>query len=100
MRANVKFNDEALKETRLAIKWYRERSHQAARNFIAELDRAIAVIQEAPHRWPEFVSGQRRIRLTKYPYWIVYREISTNFIEIVAVAHMRRRPGYWLGRSM
>lgn len=34
----------------------------------------------------------------RFPYAIVYREVSEEEVEIVAVAHLKRRPGYWTGR--
>jgi hypothetical protein len=32
-----------------------------------------------------------------YPYFVVFRELPRK-IEIIAVAHAKRRPGYWLKR--
>jgi len=39
----------------------------------------------------------RRVVLSRFPYIVVFRETVTE-IEIVAVAHGRRRPGYWRER--
>jgi hypothetical protein len=33
----------------------------------------------------------------RFPFFVVFRETDIR-IEIVAIAHGRRRPGYWLGR--
>lgn len=35
--------------------------------------------------------------LHKFPYVIVFRETATT-VEVVAVAHEHRRPGYWRNR--
>jgi hypothetical protein len=31
----------------------------------------------------------------RFPFAVVYREISPEEIEVVAVAHFKRRPKYW-----
>jgi len=51
----------------------------------------------APDRWRP-VNGTRRALLEGFPYAVVYREVSNDEIEIVAIAHLRRRPKYWAGR--
>jgi len=79
------------------VEWYRERSPQAAEAFVNELCRAIEQISDHPKLY--FVSefGTRRILLRKFPYLVVFRE-TANGIEVIAVAHGRRRPGYWRHR--
>jgi len=40
---------------------------------------------------------ERRALVTKFPYAVVYREIQDE-IEIIAIAHLKRRPKYWSSR--
>ena len=40
----------------------------------------------------------RRLLVRTFPYAVVYYETSTE-IRVIAVAHGRRRPGYWQGRE-
>ncbi len=94
----VAFHPEALAETEAALAWYRERSSRTAELFLTELEKAIAAISEAPQRWPLFGEGTRRLPLLRFPYSIVYREVGASF-EVLAVAHGRRRPGYWARRK-
>ena len=42
-------------------------------------------------------SGTRRILLDRFPFTIDYR-VTSNTLNIVAVAHQKRRPGYWSWR--
>jgi hypothetical protein len=35
--------------------------------------------------------------LKRYPYFVVFRELPRK-IQIIAVAHAKRRPGYWTKR--
>lgn len=94
----VEFHPEALEEAEAAICWYRERSDPAAAGFKQELERAVAVA-EAPQRWPAGVAGTRRFVLRRYPVCLVCRERPSS-VQIIAVAHGRRRPGYWRDRSV
>lgn len=87
----------ALDEAEAAAAWYAERSPRAAAAFVAEVDRALALVAEAPERWSAHLLGTRRIPLRRFPYLIVYR-VETSRILVVAVAHGRRRPGYWRDR--
>jgi plasmid stabilization system protein ParE len=64
---------------------------------MAELDLAIERIEDAPRRWPPYLGDTRRYLLRRFPFFVVFREVE-NRVQILAVAHARRRPGYWLGR--
>ena len=88
---------EAIEEARAARAWYLARNVEAGDAFMAELDTAIARIEQAPNQWPPYLGGTRRYLFHRFPFFVVFRETASR-IEIVAVAHARRRPGYWLGR--
>jgi plasmid stabilization system protein ParE len=40
----------------------------------------------------------RRALVSRFPYQVVYRLRSADIV-IVAIAHLKRHPGYWRGRS-
>jgi len=94
----VEFHPEALAEAEAALAWYRERSFRAAEAFAVDLAKAVATISEAPQRWLMFEAGCRRFPLRRFPYLVIYREKPLS-IEVLAVAHGRRRPGYWRTRN-
>lgn len=96
-RAALEFHPAAISEARAARQWYATRSPQAGDAFLAELDRAIERICEVPSRWPSYLHGTRRYLLHRFPYLVIYREIGPT-LQVVAVAHGRRRPGYWKRR--
>jgi len=83
----VEINPAALAEFKSALGWYFERSGAAALKLVEELDRAI---QMADHSTRKFV-------LRRFPFAIIYREKLT-VIQILAIAHGHRRPGYWKER--
>jgi plasmid stabilization system protein ParE len=95
----VELHEEAAAEYDAAFDWYLARSPDAALKFDAEFDRALAEIAQAPQRWvggrPQ---GTRRCLLRKFPFLLIYRERSGGEIQIVAVAHTSRKPGYWKER--
>jgi plasmid stabilization system protein ParE len=94
----VEFHPEAFEDAAAAFGWYCERSDTAAAGFLRELEHGVAAIAEAPQRWPPGAAGTRRFLLKRFPLSLVYREQATS-IQIIAVAHGRRRPGYWKHRS-
>lgn len=93
----VDLHPEAIDEAQAAYRWYRERNEAAAEAFLAELDRAVELISEGPIRWPTYLHGTRRFLLRRFPFAIVFRQIG-EAVQIIAVAHARRKPGYWKGR--
>ena len=94
----VEILPEAVAEARAAQEWYRARSSGAAAAFMAELDIGIECIRTAPDLYPSYRHGTRRYLMRRFPYLIVYRTTSES-IFVVAVAHSRRKPGYWKARA-
>jgi plasmid stabilization system protein ParE len=92
----LEVHPEAIAEAREARLWYAERSADAADAFMVELDLALDRIVEAPMRWP-VRSGARRYVMRRFPFVVVYRIVGST-VEVVAVAHGRRKPGYWKSR--
>jgi plasmid stabilization system protein ParE len=90
-------HSEAIAEARAAREWYQARNAEAAQAFMAELDLAIQRIEEAPRQWPLYLADTRRYLLRRFPFFVVFREADDR-VHILAVAHARRRPGYWIGR--
>ena len=59
-----------------------------------ELDEAVDGVAEFPNAWPPYFDGTRRKLFIRFPFALVYRATSDS-VEVVAVVHQRRRPGYW-----
>jgi toxin ParE1/3/4 len=58
---------------------------------------AIRTIVDAPLRWPAYLYGTRRFVLQRFPFSIVYLD-DPDLVTIIAVAHAKRKPGYWKER--
>jgi plasmid stabilization system protein ParE len=93
----VGFHPLAADEAQAAERWYRERNEIASARFQRELDRAIDRISERPEAGSPYLSSTRRVLLRRFPFFVVYR-VRGDSVQIVAVAHARRRPGYWRAR--
>ncbi len=93
----VSIHPAALAEAEAAVRWYRARSERAAQRFLRELGQAIDRISEDPAQFALFEFGTRRVILRRFPYLVVFRE-GPSLIEVVAVAHGHRAPGYWRDR--
>ena len=94
---SVRLHPDAIAEAKAAYDWYAERNPSVANAFISELDHAISQIQKTPERWAMHLRGTRKFLLRRFPYAVVYR-ITQSTIQVIAVAHGRRRPGYWKSR--
>jgi len=90
----VRVHPEAESESDGAFEWYWVRSELAALGFDAELRDAYSTLRESPQICAPYLYGTRRILLNRYPFFVVFRELPKE-IQIVAVAHAKRRPGYW-----
>jgi toxin ParE1/3/4 len=94
---SFRFHPAAELELNEAADWYQEHSDGLGLEFLGAVRAKIATLLEAPHRW-RLVNGSRRVLLGRFPYAIVYREVSQDEVEIIAIAHYRRRPKYWTAR--
>ena len=93
----LEIHPSALADLKSAVTRYLERSEIAAAKFVAEVDRAVGLVIEAPGRWPAGEQGTRRFILKRFPFAIVYRE-KPAAVQIVAFAHGHRKPEYWKDR--
>jgi plasmid stabilization system protein ParE len=88
---------EAEAEISEAFLWYFERSPLAADAFRTDVFQAIDGLTTDALMWPKDEDGVRRHILRHFPYAICY-EIQANTVTVLAVAHQRRKPGYWRDR--
>jgi len=92
-----RFHPEARAEANAAFEYYWIKSPLAALNFDDELGEAYRALQKTPHLYANYLHGTRRVLLDRFPYFVVFRE-RLHDIQIVAIAHAKRRPGYWAKR--
>jgi plasmid stabilization system protein ParE len=81
-----------------ATRYYRSKAPGVGEDFLAEFFRCSELIRQNPEAAPVMgAEGVRAKVLQRFPYSIHY-VVASDRIRIVAVAHQRRRPGYWRDR--
>jgi plasmid stabilization system protein ParE len=98
----VRVEPEAKQELAAAAAWYEERRGGLGLELVAEVDAVFMAIARNPSRFPPYPRvapelGVRRAAARRFPYSIAFIELPT-VVRVLAVAHEKRRPGYWLGR--
>ena len=98
----VQYESEAADEYLAAISWYRARSRPTADRFVRRVLEAEAAIREHPPRWSRVDGVARELDVRRkmvrgFPFAMIYVELALE-IRVIALAHARRRPGYWRGR--
>ena len=88
---------EARAELNQAAIYYEDLREDLGDEFIEDFLMAITEIEESPARWPEIQVDVHRFRMSRFPYAVVYR-ISTQTVDIIALAHSSRQEGYWQNR--
>ncbi|QWF70798.1 type II toxin-antitoxin system RelE/ParE family toxin [Methylomonas paludis] len=94
---NIEFIDEAQSELHEAFCWYEAQQKQLGVQFLNEFDAAIRRLAAFPESYPLIGNNIRRCLINRFPYGILYG-IDANKIIIIAVAHLHRKPSYWLTR--
>jgi plasmid stabilization system protein ParE len=89
----------AAREYLAAIRWYARRSTRAAERFREAIDRVIHQIETAAEQGTVFRSPFYWMRARRFPYVLYYEISDPGPTWVYAVAHVRRRAGYWLRRA-
>jgi plasmid stabilization system protein ParE len=91
------FHPEARLEYREAAAFYESRRHGLGAAFSLEVEATIDRILETPTRWRQIEQDIHSCRTHTFPYSILY-SLAHDSVLIVAVMHLRRKPGYWRER--
>lgn len=94
----VVLHPEAEEELFEAIRFYESRVTGLGARLFEEIEYAVSQIVNFPEIGARYEQHFRRVLLNRLPLSIVYT-IERNEIWIVAIAHQRRRPGYWKHRT-
>ena len=99
MKRPVRASEPASDELTEAVRWYETRRVGLGGEFFDAIAAALTLIETSPEIGKTISSdGQtRRVVVARFPYQVVYRLRPTEIV-IVAMAHVKRRPGYWKNR--
>ena len=101
MSRPLRIGREADAEMTAASRWYEGQRVGLGEEFMAAIDAALRLIESNPAvgSRPPGVKDEdvRRVLVRRFPYDVVYMELPDR-IQVLAIAHERRRPGYWADR--
>lgn len=92
-RLPIRYHRAAVDEIDDTTQRYALESAEAANRFRKILRDKIAEARQFPRHWPLHEDGTRQIHTAPFSYILVDREFK-EFLEIVALAHTSRLPGY------
>ncbi|HEV2855505.1 MAG TPA: type II toxin-antitoxin system RelE/ParE family toxin [Thermoanaerobaculia bacterium] len=81
-----------------AAAYYENQRSGLGRELRQEIEAAVARIRENPRQFaPHTVPDTRRCLVHRFPYTIFFTELEDS-LWLIAIAHHKRRPGYWSHR--
>jgi toxin ParE1/3/4 len=92
------FHAAARRELLDSVRYYESQQPGLGGRFLETVTDTMHRIQAHPSRYPLISESWRQCRIPRFPFGIIYR-IKDRRIEIIAVMHLHRKPGYWRNRA-
>jgi len=80
-----------------AVRYYEAQQLGLGMEFAGEVYASIARIGSYPFAWTPISPNTHRCLLNRFPFGVIFR-VNADMLEVIAVAHLQRRPDYWKGR--
>lgn len=94
----IRFRPAAARELAEEIAYYERDYEGRGYRFADAVDRALELIASLPLTFPlMYPPDVRSAKVARFPYRVVYVVVGQD-IDVLAVAHARRRPAYWRRR--
>ena len=94
----ARFLPEAEVEFAEAVQFYERAQVGLGAAFNLEVERTVDRICAFPQSGTTFSASTRGRITANFPFWVIYRAEETE-VTIIAIAHQRRKPGYWRRRK-
>lgn len=95
--SEVVFDVDARREFLDAVAYYESCEPGLGKRFHQAVVSATQRIQTMPLNYRVIHTPFRRCMVSHFPYGLLYT-IEPEYIVIIAVAHAKRKPGYWMER--
>ena len=95
---NYFFHESPEKEFLSAVEYYEKQQSGLGYRFSKEIYAAIERVCEHPLAWESLDDEFRRCLCGRFPYGVIYRIVEKS-IQIMAVMHLNREPGYFRERE-
>ena len=94
-----KFHPSAKSDMWSAAEYYERESWALAGRFAVEMDHLVQEVCRTPGAYRVFWREARRHFGPRFPYAVIYVE-EADHVLILAFAHFKRQPGYWVDRLL
>lgn len=91
---NFIFHPDAQQELSATAEHYEQVQIGLGSVFVDEVYTGVQRICAYPEAWSRLTPTVRRCLIHRFPYGVVYR-VRHDIVQILAVAHLNRKPGYW-----
>ncbi len=81
-----------------ASQFYEARAAGLGADFLDHVEGLVGLLTQLPDLGRSHGEGIRSFPTRRFPYSIVYQVLGDRLF-VLAVAHQRRKPRYWAGRS-
>lgn len=89
---------EAQSDIRHAANYYEQGAPGLGQEFVAEVRRTLRRLMDYPELGALTRHGARKLPMRRFPLSVIYR-VETNCVLVLAIAHQKRRPDFWLKRG-
>jgi toxin ParE1/3/4 len=94
----IRFRPAAAREFAADFRHYENDYPGRGDRFVAAVDVGLRSIAEHPERYSLLQEPDiRSVKVKRFPYRVVYVVVGED-VDVIAVAHAKRRPGYWRRR--
>ncbi|MDD5410627.1 MAG: type II toxin-antitoxin system RelE/ParE family toxin [Methylobacter sp.] len=94
----IEFLEAAQVELDQSFEWYETQQKNLGVQFLNEFDAAIRRIATYPESYILIEKDLRRCLIKRFPYGVLYG-LDADKIIVIAVAHLHRKPDYWVDRA-
>ena len=94
----IEYISAGLEDLISAAQFYESERAGLGSEFLDAISKTADSIQQNSELWAFCQKPVRSERINRFPYRLFYWE-SANMIQVVAVAHLTRRPNYWQARA-
>ena len=94
----IQFDPDARAEFLDAVEYYEKCEPGLGRRFRLAVETSAGDAAESPFRFRVLRGRFRRCLVPGFPYSIIF-SIEPEFILVMAVAHAKRKPGFWNDRG-
>jgi plasmid stabilization system protein ParE len=90
----IRFLAPARDELHRAVDYYEEAAEGSGGEFLQAVESTLENLERNPKIGISVDTSLRRLQLVRFPFSLIY-SIDPSEIQIIALAHDRREPGYW-----